>query len=342
MNMPTQPETGTPLVPDGRPSSAKRSTWFQTHKVSLAFIALALLLPVVAKDFMVFQVTQLLVYAIAIIGLNLLMGFNGQFSLGHSTFFAIGAYSAAILMERFGVPYAWTLPLAGLISFIFGVMFGLPASRLEGVYLAGATFALAFATPQLLKLTPMQPWTGGWQGKVLDKPDVPFGLPMNADQWLYYFVLIVTVILYVCAKNLVVSRTGRAMLAIKDNPVSATAMGINTSFYKTLTFGVSAAYTGIAGALGALVVQFVSPESFTFNLAVALLVGLIVGGIGWLPGAFFGAAFVLFVPNIAEGISKGLSGAVYGVLLILLIYVMPLGAGGMVAAIRRRFTDRKR
>jgi branched-chain amino acid transport system permease protein len=132
------------------------------------------------------------------------------------------------------------------------------------------------------------------------------------------------------------------MLAIRDNPVSATAMGINTSLYKTLTFGISAAYTGIAGALGALIVQFVSPESFTFNLAVALLVGLIVGGIGWLPGAFFGAAFVLFVPNFAEGISKGLSGAVYGVLLILLIYVMPLGAGGLIAAVRRRFAGRKR
>lgn len=341
MNMQTRPETAAPLASDGTRPEAKCLAWIQTNKLSLVFLALALLLPVFAKNFLVFQATQLLVYAIAIIGLNLLMGFNGQFSLGHSTFFAIGAYTTAILIEHSGMHYAWTLLAAGLISFAFGVLIGLVASRLEGVYLAAATFALAFATPQLLKLSPLERWTGGWQGKVLLKPEAPLGLPLNPDQWLYYFVLVVTVILYFCATNLVGSRTGRAMLAIKDNPVSATSMGINTFLYKSLTFGVSAAFTGIAGALGALVVQFVSPESFTFNLALALLVGLIVGGIGWLPGAFFGAAFVLYVPNVAEGISKGLSGAVYGILLILMIYVMPLGVGGIVAAIRRRIAGNK-
>jgi branched-chain amino acid transport system permease protein len=273
-----------------------------------------------------------MVYAIAILGLNLLTGFNGQFSLGHSAFYAIGAYTAAILMELGGVPYAWTLPAAGAICFVAGFLFGLPALRLEGLYLALATFALAVATPQFLKFSPLEHWTGGVQGIVITKPDAPFGLPIGQDQWLYYFTLGIGAILYWGARNLVRSRTGRAIMAIRDNPIAARSMGVNTALYKSLTFGVSALYTGVAGALGAIVVQFVAPDSFTFTLSVALLVGLVVGGVGWLPGALFGGAFVLFVPNVAEHVSKGLSGAVYGAILILLIYLMPSGAAGLVRA----------
>ena len=155
------------------------------------------------------------------------------------------------------------------------------------------------------------------QGIVIIKPDAPFGLPLSQDQWLYFFTLAVgaRAVLRPRATSSR-SRTGRAIMAIRDNPIAARSMGINTALYKTLTFGVSALYTGVAGALGAIVVQFVAPDSFTFSLSVALLVGLVVGGVGWLPGALFGGAFVLFVPNIAEQISKGLSGAVYGVILI--------------------------
>src|SRR5437660_2234229 len=142
-----------------------------------AGLVLIVLLPFVAKNFFVFQLTLALIYAIAILGLNLLTGFNGQFSLGHSAFYAIGAYTAAILMDQADVAYYWTLPVAGLVCLIIGFLFGLPALRLEGVYLALATFALAVAIPQLLKSTPLEPWTGGVQGVVIIKPDDPIRLP---------------------------------------------------------------------------------------------------------------------------------------------------------------------
>jgi branched-chain amino acid transport system permease protein len=282
------------------------------------------------KDYFVFKLTLALVYAIAILGLNLLTGFNGQFSLGHSAFYAIGAYTAAILMDQFGVAYFWTLPAAGVIALVVGFLFGLPALRLEGLYLALATFALAVATPQLLKFTPVEHWTGGVQGIVILKPDAPFGLPLSQDKWLFYFTLATSVVMFACAGNLVRGRSGRALMAIRDNPIAAKSMGINTALYKSLAFGVSALYTGVAGALGAIVIQFVAPDSFTFFLAVSFLVGLVIGGVAWIPGAFIGGLFVLFVPDVAQEISKGLAWAVYGVMLILVVYVMPSGAGGLV------------
>ncbi|GGC80490.1 branched-chain amino acid ABC transporter permease [Chelatococcus reniformis] len=301
----------------------------------ILFVA-AIALPFVTKSFFVFQVTMVLIYAIAILGLNLLTGFNGQFSLGHAAFYAIGAYTAAILMDKAEISYVWTLPVAGIVCFAFGFVFGLPALRLEGIYLALATFALSVATPQILKLSPLEHWTGGVQGIVIMKPDAPFGLPLNQDQWLYFFTLIVTVLLFWLAHNLLKSRTGRAMMAIRDNPIASRSMGINNSIYKALTFGLSASYTGIAGALGAIVVQFVAPDSFTVILSIALLVGLVVGGVGWIPGAFFGGLFVLFVPNIAEQFSKGLSGAFYGIILMGLMFLMPAGVAGFIAMLRRK------
>ena len=166
------------------------------------------------------------------------------------------------------------------------------------------------------------------QGLVIDKPDPPFDLPIDPDQWLYYFTLAVLLILFAAAANLVRSRSGRAMMAIRDNPIAAAAMGINTALYKTLTFGVSALYTGIAGALGAIVVQFVAPDSFAFFLSISFLVGLVIGGVGSIPGCLVGGLFVLFVPNIAESISTGLAGVVYGVILLLVVFLMPAGAAG--------------
>ncbi|MEJ8572313.1 branched-chain amino acid ABC transporter permease [Microbaculum marinum] len=293
-------------------------------------LLIAVALPFVVKNFMIFQLTTVMIYAIAILGLNLLTGFNGQFSLGHSTFVAIGAYTTAILMEFAGVPFYWTVPAAGMVCFAFGFLFGFPALRLESIYLALATFALAVATPQILKSTPLAPWTGGVQGMVILKPEAPFGLPLNADQWMYFVTLGIGLALAVAAVNLINSRSGRAMKAIRDNPIAARAMGINISLYKTTAFGVSALYAGIAGSLSAVVVQFVAPDSFTFVLAIGLFVGLVIGGVGSIPGAIFGGLFLVFVPNIAEEVSKGLAGAVYGVILILVIYLMPSGAAGLV------------
>ena len=295
-----------------------------------ATIVVALVIPFVLKSFFVFQLTLVMVYGLAILGLNLLTGFNGQFSLGHSAFYGIGAYTAAILMEQLDLAYYWTLPCAGVVCFAVGFLFGLPALRLQGLYLALATFALATAMPQILKFQPLEPLTGGVQGIVILKPDPPPGVPLDPDQWLYFFTLAVLLIMFAGAANLVKSRTGRAIMAIRDHPIAAATMGINTSLYKTLTFGVSALYTGVAGALGAIAIQFVAPDSFTFLLSVSFLVGLVVGGVGSIPGSLFGGVFVLFVPNIAERISTGLAGAIYGVILLLVIYVMPSGAAGFV------------
>lgn len=319
---------GAQQSPPETPAGAGRD-WLRPTAL-LSGLAIALVLPMLVKNFVVFQLTMAMIYALAIVGLNLLTGFNGQFSLGHSAFFGIGAYTAAILMEHAGLPFYPTLPMAALVCFLFGFLFGLPALRLESIYLALATFALAVAMPQILKASFLEHWTGGVQGIVLIKPDAPFGLPLNADQWLYYLTLAVVLLFTLLAFNLIDSRSGRALIAIRDNPLAARAMGINVSLYKSLTFGISAAYTGVAGALSAAVVQFVAPDSFTFTLAVALFVGLVVGGVGSIGGAFFGGLFVLFVPSVAEHISKGLAGAVYGIILILVIYVMPAGAAGLL------------
>jgi len=289
-------------------------------------LALLFVVPIFAKNFIIFQMTMLLIYALAVLALNILTGGSGQFSLGQSAFYAIGAYTSAILMEQYNVNYALTLPIAGVICFGAGFLFGQPALRLSGVYLALATFALATAMPQLLKLNFFEKWTGGVQGLVVTKPDAPFGLHISQDAWLYYFTLAVGVAIYVFSVNLLRSRSGRAFMAIRDNEIAASAMGIDVALYKTLAFGVSAGITGVAGGLGAIAVQFVAPDSYTITLAISLFLGMVVGGVGWLPGSIVGAAFIIFVPNIAESVSKGLSGAVFGVLLFLIIFLVPHGA----------------
>ena len=316
----------------------RKPTNFAAAMPALAASAarIALVLPSVATNFVIFQLTLVMVYGLAILGLNLLTGFNGQFSLGHSAFYGIGAYTTAILMDKIDLAYYWTLPCSGAVCFLVGVVFGLPALRLQGLYLALASFALAAALPQILKFQPLEPLTGGVQGIVLIKPDAPAGLPLNPDQWLYYFTLAVLLVMLAGAANLVNSRTGRALMAIRDHPIAAAAMGINTALYKTLTFGLSALYTGIAGTLGAIAVQFVAPDSFTFFLSISFLVGLVIGGVASIPGCLVGGLFVLYVPNLAERVSTGLAGAIYGCIMLLVIFVMPSGAAGLVRFARLR------
>ncbi|HVO06601.1 MAG TPA: branched-chain amino acid ABC transporter permease [Burkholderiaceae bacterium] len=305
-------------------------------------VVVALVLPFLVKNYRVFQFNLVLVYAIAILGLNILTGFNGQISLGHGAFYAIGAYGAAILMDRFGVPYWATPPLAGALCFLFGFLMGFPALRLAGHYLAVATLGLALAVPQLLKYKHLEEYTGGVQGIVLVKPDPPFtfhflGQPLNADRWLYFFSLAVTIVMFVLAWNLLRGRVGRALIAIRDHPIAAAAMGINLPMFKSLTFGVSAAFTGVGGALGAIAIAFVSPDSFLLPLSIFLLVGMVVGGLASIPGAFFGAIFIQYVPNIADELSKSAPAAIYGVLLIILMYLMPTGVMGMVRKLWARW-----
>jgi len=325
--MPAQPNVN-PRDLAALASGAKLSR-LQWSGIVVAII-FGLLLPLLVSDYRTFQYTLVLVYAMAVLGLNILTGFNGQFSLGHSAFYAIGAYTAAIMMDQWEIAYYWTLPAAGVVCLVAGFLFGLPALRLEGLYLALATFALSIATPQILKYDHLSQWTGGVQGVTILKPDAPFGLPISQDNWLYYFTFVVMLLLFFCAWNLLRGRTGRALKAIRDNPIAARAMGINTSLYKSLTFGVSALYTGVAGALGAIAIQFVAPDSFTFFLSVAILVGMVIGGIGSIPGAIFGGIVIVFIPNLAENISKAAPWAVYGALLILCMYFMPLGIWGFL------------
>ena len=298
--------------------------------VLAALLLAACALPFLVTNYHTFQLTLVLVYAIALLGLNILTGYNGQISLGHGAFYAIGAYVAAILMDKFGVPYWLTVPVAGAVCLVAGFLFGLPALRLEGLYLALATFALGVSMPQLLKYKHLEHWTGGVQGIVIIKPDPPFGLPVNQDQWLYFFTLAVALAMFVLGWNLLRGRIGRSLVAIRDQPIAAEAMGVNNALYKSLAFGVSAMYTGVAGALGAIAVQFVAPDSFTIFLSISLLVGIVIGGLASISGAVYGAIFIQFVPNIADQISKAAPWAIYGVFLLGFMYLMPVGVAGAI------------
>ncbi|MEO8057943.1 MAG: branched-chain amino acid ABC transporter permease [Burkholderiales bacterium] len=301
----------------------------------------ACVLPFLVSNYRVFQFTLVLVYAIALLGLNMLTGYNGQISLGHGAFYAIGAYVAAILMDKFGVPYWATLPAAGAVCLVVGFLFGLPALRLEGLYLSLATFALGVAMPQILKYKGFENWTGGVQGIVIVKPDPPEWLPISQDQWLYFVALVTLLILFLVGWNLLRGRIGRAMVAIRDQPIAAQAMGVNTAMVKSLTFGVSAMYTGVAGALGAIAIQFVAPDSFTIFLSISFVVGIVIGGLASISGAIWGALFIQFIPNVADHISKAAPWAIYGVFLIVFMYVMPSGVAGLIRIIGGRLQQRR-
>jgi branched-chain amino acid transport system permease protein len=291
-----------------------------------ALIAVVVLLPFTLSNYHVFELTQVMIYAIAVLGLNILTGYNGQISLGHGGFFAAGAYTAAILMHRYGVPYWATLPPAALVCFALGVLFGLPALRFEGPYLALVTLAMAVAMPQLLKY--FDALTGGNQGIVLVKPLPPAQLGLDRDRWLYFFVLAILLLAMRVAANLLNGRTGRAFVAIRDHPIAAAAMGINTARFKTLAFGVSTLFTGIAGALAAIVIGFVAPESFSLFVSLSFLVGSAVGGIATIGGAIVGGFFIEFVPNFANDISDAAPWAIYGLAMLVFMYLMPRGLIG--------------
>ncbi|HEV7545413.1 MAG: branched-chain amino acid transport system permease protein [Rhodospirillaceae bacterium] len=327
------------------PAFPKKWLWVL---LALAFLVPLLqpVLPDVVSNYRLFLVSTMIIAAIAVLGLNLLTGFNGQISLGHSAFYAVGAYTAAILMDKLDMPYYATLPIAAVMCFIVGYLFGLPALKLEGHYLALATFALALSVPQILKYKWLEDLTGGVQGIVLSKPEVPFGLPLNEDQWLYYYCLVVMVLLYWAAANILNSRSGRAMMAIRDQYMAADTMGIDTALYKTVTFGISAAYTGVAGALSASAIAFVAPDSFNFFLSIKFLIGLVVGGVGSLAGSVVGGIFYVLVDNSAQALSTFVKNdlglpfdlsayTVFGVILIVLMYLMPMGiVGGVYYLVR--------
>jgi branched-chain amino acid transport system permease protein len=263
-------------------------------------LALALAPLWVLESFHLFQLTLAVIMALAVLGLNIVTGYNGQISLGHGAFFAVGAYATAIPMSLLDWSFWATLPVSAVVCGAVGWGVGFPALRLGGLYLALTTFALAVAVPQILKHKAVEAWTGGVQGLFLLKPEAPEWLKLSPDQYMYLVALLVAGICYLLTANLLRGRIGRAMMAVRDNPTAAEAMGVDLASIKTRTFAVSAIVTGMAGSLSAAVVEFVAPDSFTFILSISLFVGMVVGGVGSILGSVFGGLFVLFVPSAAR------------------------------------------
>lgn len=336
------------FTPIAETTKAKFSLGISQRTVlSVLAIAIVCALPFLVKNYRVAQFSQLLIYAVAILGLAILTGYSGQISLGHGAFYAVGAYVVAILIDKTDMPYWATVPLAGLVCVVIGFLIGFPALRLEGHYLALATYALALAMPQLLKYKGLEDWTGGAQGLILTKPEAPFeltlfGNALGSDRWLFFINLVVAVVMFVLASNLLRGRFGRGLIAVRDHPIAAVAMGVNKSLYKSLAFAISAGYTGVAGALAALSVGFVAPDSFTVFLSISLLVGAVVGGLTSLSGAVLGAVFILFVPNWSQDLSTSAPWAIYGVLLLAVMYLAPTGLTELIKRGYRRVCHRHR
>lgn len=325
-----------------------------------ALVAAVAVLPAFVNDFKAQQYAYVAIYLIALLGLNILTGYTGQISLGHGAFMAVGGYTTAILMagnEQFGGPFGggvkdiWTLPLAGLVAGLFGLAFGLPALRLSGLYLALATFAFAVAMPSAVKR--FEELTGGGSGiNLFGTPELTgslanvsvLGRELTFNDWLYYLTWTVALAMFALAWLILRGRTGRAFRAVRDSEIAAVSSGVSLARYKTLAFGISAAYAGVAGGLFAIANTFVNPDTFPIALSIFLLVGVVVGGLGGLSGLLFGAIFVYFLPLWAQGEDLGSllpdrlieetqkpggPAVVYGVVLILVMFVIPNGVSGL-------------
>jgi branched-chain amino acid transport system permease protein len=307
-------------------------------QVIVLFAVVWLSLPFLLADYTLYRVTQAGVFTIAIVGMNLLIGQSGQLSIGHSAFFALGAYATALLSGDAGISVYLAVPLAGSVCLCFGFAFGWPALRLGSVHLLLATWALAVATPQLLRSSYLEPWIGGVSGIYLDRPGTPFGLPLSGDEWWHLVILLFLVLLLPVARNLVNSRTGRALRSIRDHPQAAAAAGVNVPLYKTLIFGVSGFYAGIAGGLTGLLTDFVAPDTYGVFFAMILLAGAVVAGLGGIWTALLGGFLIEFLPDAAAYVSAEVAfpAAAYGLILIVMVYLMPEGLAGLAGRIRRR------
>ncbi len=309
--------------------------------LGVAGVLVALGLPFVASGFQTLELAYALIFAVAILGLNVLTGFSGQISLGHGAFMAIGAFVTAIGVQRLGLPYIATIPAAALLCGLLGLAIGIAAARLEGVYLALATFALGVATPDLLKK--QAAWTGGVKG--ISMPSVVSPTPvLTDDQFFYFLCLALAAALFWLARNMLGARTGRAWRALRDGELAAAAFGVDIAAYKTLAFALSAAYAGVAGSLYGLATTFVNADAFPVQLSITLLAGAVVGGIGTVSGAVFGGLLVELLPVYAQQlllpIDKQLAnaapGAVQGVLLLAVLFFAREGVAGLVQSGYRR------
>ena len=283
------------------------------------FVAAVGLVPLALDSFQAFQFSYVAIYFVAIAGLNILTGYTGQISLGHGAFMAIGGYTTAILTVDHGVGERWTIPLAGLVAGGAGLLFGIPALRLSGLYLALATFGIAVATPAVLK--EYSGFTGGVVGK---------NLPLNGNDRLYYTNWIVALVLLAAAWLLLRGKIGRAFRAVRDSEVAAASSGVSLAVYKTLAFGISAFYAGVAGSLLAITVAFVNPDTYPVKLSIFLVVGAVAAGLGSLWGLAFGAALIEFLPVHAQDVSRTAPDVIFGAVLIAVMILLPAGAAGLL------------
>jgi branched-chain amino acid transport system permease protein len=323
---------------------------------ALAFLLLAAvvaILPRLVSDFHTRELAIVGVYFIALVGLNVLTGFSGQISLGHGAFMAIGGYTTAILSVDHGVRDLWTIPAAGAVAGLAGLLVGLPALRLSGLYLALVTFGIAVSFPQLLKK--YEGFTGGTTGKILSLLKPPFGLHTTPNRWLYYLTWGIALVLLALAWALVRGKPGRTLQAIRDSEVAASSFGVSLPGYKTVAFGISAFYAGVAGSLLAIATAYVNPDTYPISLSIFLVVGLAVGGLGSLAGLIVGAAFVYYLQNHADAVGRwvdhlpfltvdprqpGIPSIVSGVLLIAVMLLLPTGAGGLLRRVFGPLTTR--
>jgi branched-chain amino acid transport system permease protein len=308
-------------------------------------------IPQFVHGFRIVEFTYVGVYTAAIVGLVILTGITGQISLGQSGFMVIGGYTTMILSVEHGWPQLATIPVAGLIAGIAGFLFGFPALRLSGVYLALATFSLGVIVPSVA--VAFSSFTGGTGGILSTGIRSPTD-SLSDNEWLYYVTWACVAILYILAFVFLAGKRGRALRAIRENELAATASGVSLARYKTLAFGVAAAYAGVAGSLFAILQFGVTPGTFLFTLSILLLAGLVIGGPGSLIGAIIGAAFVQYIQsysgdvlgpvvNFAQAIgvpvddvdktTPGVPSVVYGVILLLVLFLLPNGAAGLGARI---------
>ncbi len=300
-----------------------------------ALLLLALLAaPWLFTEYWLAQLTFVLIYSVVGLGLMLLSGFTGLFSLGHAAFLGVGAYTQTALTNA-GLPAPLALVAAGLLSAAVGMVVGLPALRVRGIYLAIATLAFGFIVEEVFAR--WESVTGGNAGIHIKAPDV-FGLKLDTDTSFYFACLVVTVLATLGVMNLLRSPTGRAFVAIRDSEVSAQSMGIHLARYKTLSFAISAALAGFGGALYAHKLQFISPDQFNILQSIDLVLMIVIGGVGSIHGAFLGAIFLITMPQLIGlakgwlpatiGQAPGLQGLVYGAVLIGFVLFEPMGLYG--------------
>ncbi len=299
-------------------------------------LLLALLVaPMVFPDYFISQLVFVWIYSVVGLGLMLLVGFTGQVSLGHAAFLAMGAYTEAYLQLR-GWPFVFSLASAALVAGLTGIVVGLPALRVKGIYLSIATLAFGFIVEEAV--TRADSITGGNTGITLGSLEI-FGLRIDSETRFYYVALAVLILCLLGVMNLMRSPTGRAFVAIRDSEISAQSMGIHLARYKTIAFALSAALTGIAGALYAHKLRFISPEQFTILQSIELLIMIVIGGLGSLYGAIFGAAFWILAQQLIVtakdwlppeiGQQTGLQPTIFGIFLVAFVLYEPLGIYGM-------------